>query len=126
MSNGKPRNFVSAGSLLLTFALLGNAPSLHAQAVSIASVTGRVTDQQGAVLTGTQIKAIALDTGTVHNAVTNEDGIYTIPSLPIGAYTFQAGAPGFQTLCPDRNSSESQRQRLDRRDHESRSGRGNS
>ena len=80
--------------IFLAFAI---APALHAQAVSIATVTGRVTDQQGAVLTGAQIKITGVDTGTVHKAVTNEDGIYTIPSLPIGAYTVEASAPGFQT-----------------------------
>ena len=37
----------------VSFAL---TPTLHAQAVSIATVTGRVTDDQGAVLPGAQIK----------------------------------------------------------------------
>jgi hypothetical protein len=89
------RRFTAAGSLLLT--LVAVAPALYAQAVSIATVTGRVTDQQGAVVTGAKIAITAVDTGTVHNAATNEEGIYTLPSLPIGAYTFQASAPGFQT-----------------------------
>ena len=92
MSNSKV-----ASSLLLAFVILGTTPALHAQAVSIATVTGRVTDQQGAVVTGAQIAVTGLDTGTIHKAVTNEDGIYTIPSLPIGAYTVEASAPGFQT-----------------------------
>ena len=77
--------------------ILGKAPALHAQAVSNATVTGLVTDQQGAVLSGAQIKITGVDTGTVHNVVTNADGLYTIPSLPIGSYTFHATAPGFQT-----------------------------
>jgi hypothetical protein len=81
-------------SLLLTFLA---AAQLHAQAVSTATVTGRVTDEQGAVLSGAQIKVTGVDTGTVHTAVSNADGIYTIPSLSIGGYTFQATAPGFQT-----------------------------
>jgi len=97
MSNVKSRNLIAGSSLLLAFVTLGTAPPLHAQAVSIATVTGRVTDQQGAVVTGAQIAVTGLDTGTIHKAVTNEDGIYTIPSLPIGAYTVEASAPGFQT-----------------------------
>src|SRR5579872_2447037 len=92
MSNRHFRNF-----LLPAFVALALTPSLHAQAVSIATVTGRVTDQQGAVLTGAQITFTGVDTGAVHKAVTNEDGIYTIPNLPIGAYTFETAASGFQT-----------------------------
>jgi Carboxypeptidase regulatory-like domain len=38
-----------------------------------------------------------VDTGVVYNAVFNSDGIYTFPSLPIGAYTFEATVSGFQT-----------------------------
>jgi hypothetical protein len=49
-------------SLLLILAL-GIAPSLDAQAVSIATVTGRVTDEQGALVTGAQIKITGVDTG---------------------------------------------------------------
>ncbi len=92
----KLRNCTAIGSLLITFVVLGTPPALDAQAVSIATMTGRVTDQQGALVTGAQIKVTGVDTGTVHDAVTNSDGIYTIPSLPIGAYTFEATAPGFQ------------------------------
>src|SRR5438874_2179460 len=97
MYNSKQRNCTEIFSLLLTFAALENKPVLLAQAVAIATVTGRVTDQLGALVTGAEIKITGVDTGTVHNAVTNGEGIYTIPSLPIGAYTFQAAAPGFQT-----------------------------
>src|SRR5450755_2005598 len=79
--------------------MLGNAPAMHAQAVSIASVTGRVTDDLGALVPGAQIKMTAVDTGAVYNAVTNSDGIYTIPSLPIGAYTLESTVSGFQTYA---------------------------
>src|ERR1700694_3717658 len=92
MSNHHFRNFLLPDLMALIM-----SPALHAQAVSIATVTGRVTDQQGAVLTGAQIMLTGVDTGAVHKAVTNDDGIYTLPNLPIGAYTFETAAPGFQT-----------------------------
>src|SRR6266567_847176 len=88
---------VTSASVLLTFIVLGNTPAVYAQAVSIASVTGRVVDEQGAVVTGAQIRMIGVETGGVSNAVTNSDGIYTIPSLPIGAYKLESTVPGFQT-----------------------------
>ncbi|HEV2273638.1 MAG TPA: carboxypeptidase regulatory-like domain-containing protein [Acidobacteriaceae bacterium] len=91
------RKFIALLSLLMVFGVLGKAPALHAQAVAIASVTGRVVDQAGAVVNGAQIKMTAVDTGIVHNVVTNTDGIYTVPNLPIGAYQLEVTAPGFQT-----------------------------
>ena len=97
MPNKKLRSVSVAGNLFLTLVALGSAPAMHAQAVSIASVTGRVADAQGALISGAQIKMTGVDTGAVYNAVTNSDGIYTIPSVPIGPYTLQATVSGFQT-----------------------------
>jgi Carboxypeptidase regulatory-like domain len=71
-------------------------PNPHAQAISIASVTGRGVDEQGALISGAQIKMTAVDTGVVYNAIFNSDGIYTFPSLPIGAYTLKRLFPGFK------------------------------
>src|ERR1035438_696124 len=91
------KNAVTVSSVLVTLAVLGNVPALDAQAVSNASVTGRVLDEQGALVAGAQIKMAGVDTGAVYNAVTNSDGIYNIPSLPIGAYTLESTVAGFQT-----------------------------
>src|SRR5690349_11611290 len=77
--------------------LIVSVQGLYAQAVSIASVTGHVADEQGALVAGAAIKMSAVNTGAVYNAVTNADGIYTFPSLPIGAYTLEATESGFQT-----------------------------
>ena len=87
----------AASGLLLALVTLVNPPALHAQAVSIASVTGRVVDGQGALVTGAQLRMTGVDTGAVYNTVTNADGIYNFPSLPIGAYTLESTVPGFQT-----------------------------
>ena len=91
------RKLVAVCNILLAFVVLGNVPALHAQAVSIASVTGRAVDQSGAIVMGAQLKMTAVDTGIVHSTVTNSDGFYLFPSLPIGAYTLEISAPGFQT-----------------------------
>ena len=90
------RPFVRSILVALSLVLL-QLPALHAQAVSIASVTGRVVDEQGAVVTGAQIKMIAVDTGVAYSAVSNADGIYAFPSLPIGAYRLESTVSGFQT-----------------------------
>lgn len=88
---------LTLSSLLIALVTVANGPALHAQAVSIASVTGRVVDPSGATVSGAQIKMTAVDTGQVHDVASNGDGIYTIPSLPIGAYTLEVSAPGFET-----------------------------
>ncbi len=83
--------------VVLAAGVIGTAPALHGQAVSNASVTGLVVDEQGALVAGAPIRMSGVDTGTVYNTVTNSEGIYTIPSLPIGAYTLESVVPGFQT-----------------------------
>src|SRR4051794_33091605 len=86
-----------AASILLLLVTTIETPPLGAQAVSNATVTGRVTDAQGAVIPDARIQIAGVNTGAVYSAVTNADGIYTVPGLPIGAYTVQATVPGFQT-----------------------------
>lgn len=83
--------------LAVFFVALGLAANLAAQAVSIANISGRVLDEQGAVLPGAAVRLTGVDTGTVYNAAANAEGIYVIPNIPIGSYTLQATAPGFQT-----------------------------
>jgi hypothetical protein len=93
MANRKILAFVLAGALGLS----GLAPLLEAQAVSIASVTGRVADDQGASVAGAQLKMTGIETGSTATAVSNADGIYSFPSLAIGAYRMESTFPGFQT-----------------------------
>jgi hypothetical protein len=96
MFHGKLKRFVLAG-IALACALLEMLPQLCAQAVSVALVTGRVTDEQGASIAGAHIKMNGIETGTLHIALTNSEGLYTLPSVPIGLYTLEATVAGFQT-----------------------------
>jgi Carboxypeptidase regulatory-like domain len=95
--------FKSSGKRYLYYILLSTtlgltcAPTILAQAVSIASVTGSIVDPSGAFVPGAQIKIIAGATGVVYNAVSDPGGTYSFPSLPIGAYSIEVTANGFQT-----------------------------
>ncbi len=91
------RKFLPIGSMLLAMLAMVNSPVLRAQAVSIASVTGRISDSSGAMLPGAHIKMTAVDTGIVHETTADASGTYSFPSLPIGAYMLEVGATGFQT-----------------------------
>ena len=97
MPTAKKIRVFSIRSLLITFAVLGFASELHAQAVSAATITGRITDEAGAAFSGARVKVVGVDTGTSHEVTTNANGLYTVPNLPIGTYTLEVTAPGFQT-----------------------------
>src|SRR5690349_18655422 len=61
-----------------------------------ARVSGAVTDPSGASVVGATVTALNTSTGASTPVVTNQAGIYTMPSLPPGNYTFTAEHPGFR------------------------------
>ena len=69
--------------------------SLHAGAQVSASLSGRVTDQSGAVVSGATMTAENLDTGTSRTAVTDQAGRYELVALPVGQYEVRAAKSGF-------------------------------
>ena len=69
--------------------------SLLAQAQVSASLSGRVTDQTGAVVSGATVTANNLDTGMSRSTVTDQAGRYELIALPIGQYDVRARKPGF-------------------------------
>jgi outer membrane receptor protein involved in Fe transport len=60
------------------------------------SIVGTVKDQQGALVTTATVKAINVDTGFTRSAPANDYGQYRIDFLPVGKYTVEAAAAGFQ------------------------------
>src|ERR1700694_1264661 len=68
---------------------------LLAQAVSNAAIHGVVSDPTGALIPLGQIKATQTDTGQVLSTVTGADGSYVLPNLPVGPYSVEATAQGF-------------------------------
>src|SRR5688572_7963905 len=61
-------------------------------------IGGRVSDSSGAVLPGVTITVTQTDTGLVRSVVSNETGVYAVPSLPVGPYRVEASLPGFRTF----------------------------
>src|SRR5262245_25616192 len=61
-------------------------------------ISGRVTDATGAVLPGVEVTVTQNQTGLVRTVVTNEAGLYSLPSLPIGPYRLEAALPGFRAF----------------------------
>jgi hypothetical protein len=82
--------------LFLPLVALSSAP-LEAQEI-FASLTGTVTDPQGAALPGVTVTAVNVDTRASSQAVTDSRGGYTIAKLPPGHYRMTAALQGFNTF----------------------------
>ena len=67
--------------------------TLYAQE-SRATVTGSVTDAQGAAIPGTTINARHLATNVETRTTTNQSGLYVLPFLATGEYAVTASVPG--------------------------------
>lgn len=80
--------------LLLSFSLTICAP-LFAQKYN-GTITGTVTDPQGAVVSGAQVTIKNQGTGDTRTAVTGANGVYAAPDLSVGTYTVSVKAPNFK------------------------------
>src|SRR5499426_3570859 len=81
---------------LALFALLLSSTVTLAQ-LSTAQLSGRVTDESGAVLPGVTVTATQTDTGFVRSDVTDGSGAYILSNLPTGPYRLEAALQGFRT-----------------------------
>jgi hypothetical protein len=80
---------------LLSFVVVLLAGIGLARAQSTATVAGTVTDPSGAVVPHAQVTVHGNATGLDRVATSDEQGGYTVPSLPPGNYRIEAVAPGF-------------------------------
>jgi hypothetical protein len=87
---GLPRTLVGALTVFLS------ASVAWAQ-LSTAQLSGRVTDESGAVLPGVTVTAIQTETGLTRTVVTSDNGSYVLPNLPTGPYRLEAMLQGFRT-----------------------------
>ena len=63
-----------------------------------ASMTGSVTDPSGAPVVGASVVAHDVDRGTSYPTQTNESGVFNLQRLPVGSYTINVRAKGFQVV----------------------------
>ena len=93
-TQGMPKLVNASAIIFMT--LLGTAGV--ALASPTATLTGRVTDSLGGILTGAQIEATSIDTNTIFRGKTNKEGLYRIPNLPPGHYRVIVRMFGFRTI----------------------------
>jgi hypothetical protein len=61
------------------------------------TLTGTVTDTQGAVVANATVQLTNPATGTVQTLTTNGAGDFNFPELPVGKYALSISSPGFAT-----------------------------
>ncbi len=91
--------------LALLLVMLTMSGAAHAQ-VLYGTLTGNVTDPNGAALPGAQVGALNVGTGVAWQATSNDSGVYRFVGLQPGVYNITISAPNF-------NKSVSQNVRVD-------------
>jgi Carboxypeptidase regulatory-like domain/TonB dependent receptor len=90
------RDFMTRAKFVLLITLLpGIAVSTFAQASQ--SISGTVTDSSGAVIPQATVTVTETATGVAHTSVTDGNGLYQVPVLPVGTYTIEVKVSGFRT-----------------------------
>src|SRR4051812_23585953 len=85
-------------SLVLAAACWAVAPAAIVcaqETINYASVSGRVTDPQGAVVPGAEVSARQTDTNVTLETVTNSEGRFRFPYLKVGPYEVRVHVQGF-------------------------------
>ncbi|HEY2350906.1 MAG TPA: carboxypeptidase-like regulatory domain-containing protein, partial [Candidatus Acidoferrum sp.] len=88
------RNFFVAAVLVLFLGAAGSA--LRAQ-TSTATISGVVSDSQGARVANAKIIVTNIETGVTSITAADAQGVYSVSSLPIGNYRIEAQRDGFKT-----------------------------
>lgn len=91
-------SFMRLGLLLCAATVLALFLCGTSRAQQTATITGIVTDPSGKVVSNAKIAVTNEDTGAIQTTVSNADGIYNLPALPVGRYTIEFTAPGFKTF----------------------------
>jgi hypothetical protein len=83
------RSIACVASIILFMASLAFGQS------SSGNISGTVRDPNGAGVAGATVEVTNNSTGDKRSVITNDEGDYTVPNLPLGVYTINANASGF-------------------------------
>jgi len=100
MSPFNLRGLILQGAVVFAAALaflFCNAPAAHAQAAGTASIQGAIADSTGAVIPGATVTLTETATHVQRAAVSDSNGLYTFPNVPVGTYSVEVRMTGFQT-----------------------------
>ena len=92
---------LSRSLLVALFAAWGT--SAPAQTAQTGTISGIAQDATGGVLPGVTVTITSRDQGFARSTVTDENGRYVFPSVPVGQYNLTATLQGFETAQVDDN-----------------------
>src|SRR6185369_6211067 len=84
-------------TLLTLFLFLLNLQNVYAQDLDTVSISGRVMDQNGALIPGANIEATLAKTKLTRETMTDAQGRYRLIQLEPGNYLIRISALGFAT-----------------------------
>ena len=84
-----------AGLLLILAAFTATAQEFRG------SLSGKITDPNGAVVPGSKVEIKNVETGITSSSVTGEDGSYAFALLPPGKYQLSVTKENFNTAVRD-------------------------
>jgi Carboxypeptidase regulatory-like domain/TonB dependent receptor len=83
-------------SIALVFLFSGSGAAQ--QNVTSATLSGRIEDARGAVVSGASVTATHVETNQRLTTLSDQEGRYRFPYLRIGTYDLKIEAPGFSTI----------------------------
>ncbi len=84
------------GRILLALSLITISSQVFAQTQAInGSIRGRVTDPAGSSVPQASVNATNDNTGFTRDVVSNDEGYFVLPNLPLGSYTLTVKKEGF-------------------------------
>lgn len=84
--------------LLIACCLLLICGAIQAQSGALASISGVITDADGASVPGAAVTLREINTGVSRSTVSRGDGSYSFPDLPTGTYAVHAEKTGFESF----------------------------
>ena len=88
---------LSVGTLGLSLALCAMAAHLAAQGTT-GTVLGTVTDPSRAAIPDAKVQVTNVGTGAIQATMSDSQGRYRVPDLPVGDYEIQSEKVGFETV----------------------------
>src|SRR5438270_5913413 len=83
-------------AIIVIFCSFVIVPTSFGQAVSVAEVSGNITDQSGSAIEGAQISMVETTKQFSRPTVSDIAGRYVLPSLPVGPYRLEVKKSGFK------------------------------
>lgn len=83
--------------LVVLCVVLGTLQISYGQTIN-GTIVGSVTDAQGAIVPGATVTVRNVETGLERQVVSNDEGRYRVPGLPVGVYSVRMEKAGFATV----------------------------